>query len=127
MYLDTDVILAFVKEEDWLKKHISLNNISNPKTSTFTIIEAEIVLDREYERGVALQILPKIQNRDIHLLPLTEKIVSTGRDMLAKYAKLNVFDAIHVAFSFSFEEILISTDTIFNRVKEVQNKDPRRL
>lgn len=127
MYLDTDIILALVKEEDWLKEHVNLKKIKDPKTSVFTIIEAEIVLRREYPRELSLSVLDKVKSLEIGLLPMTEKILEKSNNLSRKYPRLNVFDSVHASFSIIHKEKLISTDTIFNELEEVENIDPRDL
>lgn len=128
MYLDTDIILALVKKEDWLKKYVDFKKIKDPKTSVFTIIESELVLEREYSRDSSLLVLDKIKSSmKITLLPLTELLLKKSNELLGKYPSLNIFDSVHAAFSIIHKEKLLSTDTIFNEVEEVENIDPRNL
>ena len=63
MYLDTDIILAIVKPSDWLKDVVErkIKVLSDPKTSVFTLVEAEIVLNREASREVS--VLDKVKER----------------------------------------------------------------
>jgi len=90
MHLDTDILLALIKKEDWLKPHIDLKKVNKPKTSVFAVIEAEIILLREYSRE-------------------------------------NVFDSVHAAYSALKEEEIISTDNVFDDIKEIEKIDPRTL
>jgi len=62
VYLDTDIILAIVKPSDWLKDVVE-RKISDPKTSVFTLVEAEIVLNREASRELAVSVLDKVKER----------------------------------------------------------------
>ena len=59
MYLDTDIILAIVKPADWLKDVVAskLKMLSDLKTSVFTIVEAQIVLNRETTREITISVL----------------------------------------------------------------------
>ena len=63
MYLDTDIILAIVKPSDWLKDVVErkIKVLSDMKTSVFTLVEAEIVLNREASREVS--VLDKVKER----------------------------------------------------------------
>lgn len=127
MYLDTDVILALIKKEDWLKKYVDIDKIKPAKTSTLTITEARIVLLREYSRERALEVLPKIKKLGIKIISIDEKILDKSQELIEKYPNLNMFDAIHAACAIINKEILISTDTVFHLIEEVHNKDPRNL
>ena len=127
MYLDTDIILGLTKKEDWLKKHINFTKIKDPKTSVFTIIEARLVLEREYSREEALDVLSAVRRKGIQLLSFDEKVLTKSQELLRKYERLNHFDAIHVAFAIENNETLLSTDHIFSSIEIVDHKDPRDL
>ncbi|MEK6830488.1 MAG: hypothetical protein AABX77_00475, partial [Nanoarchaeota archaeon] len=72
--LDIDIILALVKEEDWLKEYINIYNFINPKTSSLTIIEARIVLQRKYSRKMAIKLLKEINKLKIKIIPVGKKL-----------------------------------------------------
>lgn len=125
MYLDTDIILALIKKEDWLKKYVKISELKQAKTSALTIIEARIVLQREYSREEALKVLSKIKNFNIEIIPINKEIIEKSQELIEKYEKLNSFDSIHAACTIINQEILISTDSIFTTIEEVEHKDPR--
>ena len=127
MYLDTDIALALAKEEDWLKEHVVKLNLEHAKTSVLTIIEARLVLNREYSREKALQVLDKIKKLKIGLISLDEEIIAKSQELIEKYNKIGIFDSIHAATAIVNSEELISTDSIFGEIDEVNNKDPRSL
>lgn len=124
-YLDTDIILALVKPKDWLK-NAKLNKIEEPVTSVFTIIEAEIVLEREFGRKLVTSVLDKIK-RKISILSLTENILEKSNELLNKYHNLNIFDSIHLAFCIINKFPIISTDNLFDTIEEIEKIDPRDL
>lgn len=72
--LDIDIILALVKEEDRLKEYINIYNFINPKTFSLTIIEARIVLQREYSRKMAIKLLKEINKLKIKIIPVGKKL-----------------------------------------------------
>ena len=127
MYLDTDIILAIVKPSDWLKDVVErkIKVLSDPKTSVFTLVEAEIVLNREVSRGLAVRVLDKVKERNIRLLPLTEKMLTKSVELLRKYPKLNIFDSIHIACAICEGEAILSTDSLFDEIEEIEKVDPR--
>lgn len=127
MYLDTDIILALIKEDDWLKKYVNISKLKSAKTSVITIIEARIVLEREYSRNEAIKVLSKLKKFNMQILPIDDKIIEKSQELLEKYPRLNIFDSIHVACAIINNEIIISTDTIFSSINELKSKDPRKL
>lgn len=127
MYLDTDIILALVKQNDWLKPHVNIKKIHNPKTSALTMIEAQIVLLREYGRKDVIGIVKKIKKFGIAIEEIDERIVEKGEYLLEKYPMLNVFDSIHLAFCIVRKEQIVSTDKLFDSIEEIQRIDPRSI
>ncbi|MBI4980220.1 PIN domain-containing protein [Candidatus Woesearchaeota archaeon] len=127
MYLDTDIILALVKKEDWLKEHVNFSKLRPATTSVFTVIEARIVLEREYSREEALSVLPTIRKLNIQLLPLDERVLGKSEELMQCFPRLNIFDSVHVAFALIYDDILVSTDTVFPTITNLKCKDPREI
>jgi len=125
MYLDTDIILALIKKEDWLKEHVRLSHFMPAKTSVIAVIEARIVLLREYSREKALETLSKIKKLKIEIVPLNVKILEQSQILLEKYSRLGIFDSIHIATAIVYGEKLVSTDKVFYEIEELENIDPR--
>lgn len=125
--MDTDIILAIAKPADWLKDSVEgkLQGLSNLKTSVFTLVEAEIVLNRETSRELAINVPAKIRERKILLLPLTEDVLAEAAKLLHKYPKLNIFDSVHIACAICEGEAILSTDSLFDEIEEVEKVDPR--
>lgn len=65
MYLDTDVLLALIKSDDWLKSRINFKRISKPKTSIISALECQIVLEREEGRKFTVSVLQKLNENDL--------------------------------------------------------------
>jgi predicted nucleic acid-binding protein len=127
MYLDTDIVLALIKKEDWLKKYISIKQLENPKTSALTVIEARIVLLREHSRDDALGVLKKVKNLGIKIISVDDNIIKRSQELIEKYSNLNMFDSVHAACAIHHNEELVSTDSIFSKIGEVTNIDPREI
>jgi len=127
MYLDTDILLALVKKEDWLKRHVNISKIASPKTSSLNVIEARMVIQREYSKDKALKVSKEINKLKIEIISINKKIIDKSQDLLEKYDGLNNFDAVHAATAIIKNEMLISTDTIYNKIEEVNNIDPRKI
>ena len=127
MYLDTDILLSLIKKEDWIKPYVDLKKIQNPKTSVFAIIEAELVVSREYGRKDALKVMDNISKNKIKVVNFTEEILRKSIEFMEEYEKLNIFDSVHAAFSFVLKEKIISTDSVFDSLKEIEKIDPRDM
>lgn len=129
MYLDTDIVLALIKKKDWLKQTIKIEKIKKPKTSALVIIEAELILSREYGREYVFSVLGETKRiiPGIRILPLEEKIIEKSIELMKNYQNLNIFDSMHAAFSILKNETIISTDDVFRKIKEVKCIDPREL
>lgn len=50
MYVDTDVVLAVLKADDWLSSAVDLETITDPKTSVATCIEVQYAMQDEWDR-----------------------------------------------------------------------------
>lgn len=127
MYLDTDVILALVKEDDWLKKYIDVKKLKSMKTSVLNIIEAQLILEREYSREEAVNVLFKIKKFDIEIFSVDKRILDKSLELRQKYSKLNIFDSVHAASAITNKEVLVSTDTVFPDIEGLESIDPRHL
>ena len=127
MYLDTDIVLALIKKEDWLKEHVHKLNLKDEKTSALTVIEARIVLDREYSEEDAKNALSKIKAMKIEILSVDEEVIEKSQKLIEEYSDIGMFDAVHVACAIIHNEIIISTDNFFKQIKEITVKDPRDM
>lgn len=127
MYLDTDVVLALIKPKDWLKPHIKADRIIDPRTSVFALVEAELVLEREYGRKELFGMLGKIRKLKIRVENITEATMEKNLELLKKYPRLTIFDSVHAAFCYVHKEKIISTDNIYDGMEEIERIDPRDL
>lgn len=127
VYLDTDVILALIKKSDWLRPHVSLAKIKKPVTISLTIVEAELVTEREMGRKDSIEIADKVHKLKIRVEPLTDKIIVKSNELRKKYENLNIFDSMHAAACLMLKENIISTDHVFDQIEGVKRIDPREL
>ena len=126
MYLDTDIVLSQIKRKDWLKEIVKrkLSEIDEKtNTSAITIVECQIVLLREEGREEAIKVMGKIESLGLRILPLTKEVLKKSTELLSKYPKLNIFDSIHLAHAILEGERILSTDHLFDEVKEVVRAD----
>lgn len=127
MYLDTDVVLGLLKVEDWLGPATRHADLDDPKTSILTAVEVQLVMFDEWSRSALAGVATSIEDEGIELLPLTRVAFAAGSDLLPIYPALNVFDAIHVGHAVALSEPIVSTDTLYPEIEEVDHLDPRAL
>lgn len=125
MYLDTDVVLAVLKADDWLSSAVDLETIVDPKTSVATSIEIQYAMEDEWDRERRTTAHEQIIGEGIALVPLRSEHIAAGTDLQRSYNRLNVFDAVHLGVARTLEEPIVSTDTLYPSIEEVEHVDPR--
>lgn len=127
VYLDTDVLLALLKAEDWLQSAADAATFESPKTSVVTAIEIQLVMFETWSRSELAGVGERIETEGIELLSLTPEAIQAGSALLPTYSGLNVFDAVHLGHAITLDEPIVSTDTLYPKIDEVDNLDPREL
>lgn len=127
MYLDLDVILAELKADDWLASDVDVASIAEPKTSVATGIELQYVMEAEWDRDRVVRAHQEIAGKDIELVPLTSDALDAAADLRSQYDVLNVFDGVHLGSAAVLDEPIVSTDTLFPEIPEIEHIDPRDL
>lgn len=127
MYLDTDPILALLKTDDWLSSSVDLEAIEAPKTSVATAIEVQYVMEGEWTREQLADAHTVIADEGIELVPLTVEVMEAAAPLRTQYERLNVFDAVHLGSARTLNEPIVSTDTLYPDIDEIEHIDPRDL
>jgi predicted nucleic acid-binding protein len=127
VYLDLDVILAELKADDWLASAVDIESIEDPKTSIATSIELQYVMEAEWERDRVVRAHQEIVSTNIELVPLRSEVLDAAADLRAQYEALNVFDGVHLGSAAVLDEPIVSTDTLFPEIPEIEHIDPRDL
>ncbi|GAB7091102.1 hypothetical protein JCM18237_13730 [Halorubrum luteum] len=127
MYLDTDVVLAVLKADDWLSSAVDLDAIDDPETSVSTCIEVQYAMEDEWDRDRLTTVNEAIVDAEIELIPLREPHIAAGGTLQRKYDRLNLFDAVHLGTAEILDETLVSTDTLYPTIDEISTVDPREL
>ena len=127
MYLDLDVILAELKANGWLASDVDIDSIEEPKTSVATGIELQYVMEDDWERDRVVRAHEEIAIHNIELIPLTSETLDAAADLRAQYDALNVFDGVHLGSAAVLDEPIVSTDTLFPEIPEIEHIDPRDL
>ncbi|MFB6361037.1 MAG: hypothetical protein ABEH59_06905, partial [Halobacteriales archaeon] len=61
------------------------------------------------------------------LLPLTAEEMTAGSELLPFYPDLNVSDSAHVGHARTLDEPIVSTDTLYPSIEEIDHIDLRTL
>jgi|SRR3989344_6974444 len=128
MYIESDLLYAYLKQEDWLKKY-SLLVLKKFKvvTSVITITELEIVSKRDFGNNFANSVLENLQKiKNLNFIDLDVKILEKSVDLRKRF-ELNIFDALHAASAIISKKDIISTDKIFDKVENLKRIDPRKV
>lgn len=127
MYLDTDPILAVLKADDWLASAVDLDEIAEPRTSVATTIELQYVLEDEWPRNRLVDVHEEVVDRGIEFVDLQTEAIAAGAELRARYPRLNVFDAVHLGSAKTADEPIVSTDTLYPEIEEIDHVDPRDI
>jgi len=137
LLVETDIILAHVKEEDWLKSYADaiLKAADSGKIELYASCE---VLHELYYISLKLGIdmetlLNKIAAltsiKNIKWIPVTMETALTAMVLMLEYNINSVFDAYYAATALLSDpdKIIVSTDSIYDKIPGIKRKDPRTL
>jgi len=127
VYLDLDVILAELKTDDWLASDVDIESIEEPKTSVATGIELQYVMEDTWGRDRVVRAHLEIARTHVELVPLTGDVLDAAADLRSQYEALNVFDGVHLGSASVLDEPIVSTDTLFPEISEIEHIDPRDI
>lgn len=138
MIIETDLLYAYVKKQDWLKPVADkiINAIADGKLGTvhasrmvlhelYYVSKAEsIPLDQYITRAASLTAIP---NLSYH--PTTVEIDLLALVLMKQYNVTSIFDAYHAATALNQEpdHTVISTDHIYDQIPGITRIDPRNL
>jgi len=138
MMIETDMLYAYVKKEDWLKS-TATPIITRISKGEFGIVYASreslheiyyvskeegVSTDELLARGAALTAI-----ENLAFLETTFEIDLLALALISQYGLTSIFDAYYVATALNQVEdhTIISTDTIFDKIPSVKRIDPRNI
>ncbi|MEF8827176.1 MAG: PIN domain-containing protein [Halapricum sp.] len=127
MYLDTDVILASLKDDDWLASSVDVETMATPKTSVATGIEVQFVMEDDWRRDSLADSHREILESGIELIPLTTAVMDAAGELRRGDHRINVFDGVHLGTARTIGEPIVSTDTLYPDLEGVDHIDPREM
>jgi len=136
--VETDLLYAYIKKEDWLKP-VAENVISRITKGEFGVVyasreclheiyyvskEENIPLDEIIARAAALTDL-----ENLVFLDTTYEVDLLALVLMRQYNLTSIFDAYYAATALNQvpDHTIISTDTIFDKIPTLRRVDPRDL
>mgnify|MGYP001103857359 CR=1 FL=1 len=138
MLLESDIIIAHMKREDWLKKKateifeaIQDGRLKEIQLSSEVFHELYYVFSDYAPLSLILTNeawLATVKN--ITFIDPTKEIYLSALDLMETYHMKSIFDAIYASTALSEktpDHIIVSTDDVYGRIKGIQRIDPREL
>lgn len=138
MMIETDILYAYVKTDDWLKpdaekllQEISRGIYGEVYVSRealhelyYVSIDEGISIDEYIQRAAALTSIPNLAfhptSAEIDLLALT---------LMRQYGLTSIFDAYHAATCLNADpdHHIYSTDQVYDKIPGIKRTDPRKI
>ena len=106
---------------------VDLDSMEDPKTSVATGIELQYVMEEEWGRDRVVRAHQELTSKNVNLVLLTSDTLNAAADLRAQYEALNVFDGVHLGSAAVLDEPIVSADTLFPEIPEIEHIDPRDL
>jgi predicted nucleic acid-binding protein len=84
-------------------------------------------MEDEWDRARVVRAHEEITNTGVDLIPLRSDALKAAGELRAQHEALNVFDGVHLGSASVLEEPIVSTDTLFPEIPEIEHVDPRDL
>lgn len=81
----------------------------------------------EWDRDRVVRAHQEIASQNIELVPLISGALDAAADLQTQYDALNVFDGMYLGGAAVLDEPIVSTDTLFPEIPEIEHIDPRNL
>lgn len=138
MLIESDLFIAYMKKEDWLKeiaekifRGIEERKIPDVQASSEVFHEIYYV----FSDYVSLDTLLKNQARmatmeNITYIDTTREIYLSALELMNTYKINSIFDAIYAATTFTEkvpDNTIVSTDNVYEKIKGIERIDPREI
>ncbi len=127
MYLDTDLVIDVLnggEENQWMK--IFHDGNYDLKTSEFTLMEMEEVMEEFGDKISYEKAFSEIKETDIELISMSPKVIKTIREFNRKYKGVSVLGLehfIHSAHVYQEGETILSQDDAYRKIEEIDFRD----
>ncbi len=72
-------------------------------------------------------IVGDIAAENSEVVDLTPDVMQTGSELLPTYPALNVFEAMYLGNAITLKEPIVSMETLYPRITEIDHRDPQTL
>ena len=138
MLIESDIIIALIKRRDWLKPVaenilmlIKKGDLRPIEISTEIFHELYYVASEFVDLDIVLENFVKIAGlENIKFLRPKPETYITAVFIMKNYNITSIFDAIyaaHILNKDSSDNIIISTDHIYDKIPEIKRVDPSKL
>lgn len=138
MLIESDLIIAYMKKEDWLKEHaekifraIEENGLVGVKASSEVFHELYYVFSDYASLSIILGNSAKLATmKNLSFVDLTKEVYLSALGLMETYGISSIFDAIYAATTLTDtvpDHTLLSTDLVYDRIRGIKRIDPRTL
>jgi len=138
LLLESDILIAFMKKEDWLKKTaiavidaIERGKLSPVCASTEVFHELYHVFSDFAPLEIIMANEAKLATiKNLNYIAPKDTTYLTALSIMNTYGITSIFDAIYAATALSADvkdNTIISTDRIYDNIKGLKRIDPRKL
>lgn len=136
--IETDMLYAFIKKEDWLKTTAKalISRITKGEFGTiyssrealheiyYVSIEEGVSVDELISRVAALTAI-----KNLAFLETTFEIDLLALALIKQYGLTSIFDAYHAATALNQVEdhTIITTDPVYDKIPGIKRTDPRKI
>jgi predicted nucleic acid-binding protein len=138
MLIESDLIIAYMKKEDWLKEHaekifraIEENGLVGVKASSEVFHELYYVFSDYASLSIILGNSAKLATmKNLSFVDPTKEVYLSALSLMETYGISSIFDAIYAATALTDtvpDHTLLSTDLVYDRIRGIKRIDPRTL
>ena len=134
MLLDSDILIAVIKEEDRLKraslkilKAVERRRLKNAYASVASIQEIIFwLLNRGFKDKVLLTVSRVFEIKNLEWVPLGKEVLLTASALIEEY-ELGAFDAYIAATALLRDRVILSSDHIYDKIKGIRRVSPEEV
>lgn len=138
MLLESDILIAYMKKEDWLKntstniiKAIQEGRLMNIQASSEVFHELYYIFSDYAPLSTIMANEAKIATmRNVKFIDPTKETYLSALNLMETYGITSIFDAIYAATTLAEkvpDHTILSTDKIYEKIKGIRRTDPRNL
>jgi len=138
MLVESDLFIAYMKKEDWLKESAT-KIFQAAEEGKLTDVQASSEVFHEiyyvFSDYVPLDIILRNQAKmatleNITYIDATKEIYLSALELMNTYGVTSIFDAIYAATTLTErvpDNTIISTDSVYDKIRGIRRIDPRKI